>query len=223
MIGYFINAGITWTSKGELICSPSYLISIDFKNQKQNNSLLLFVLVEILTVILLMLTYHQYGFSIRGWITTLLLCLLVIASFIDMNSMVIPDALNAFIGITGIIFIIMRWTIPLLQGFWGLLIGGGSFWIIAKLSLLVLKKEGMGGGDIKLAAVCGLYLGAEKMFFALIVTSYLAAVILLLLLILKKLNKDQYLPFGPYLAAGIAFSALFYEDFMRMYWRLILG
>ena len=239
--GCLINVVIALISKRELIASPSSVPSFPCNKSKRwkkikqwillfindikhlHFNVWLFVFVDLITLIIFALVYRLYGFSIQGCIAILLLCLLIIVAFVDFNTMVIPDYLSFMIGISGIIFILMGWTVTLWQGLLGLVIGGGSLWLLSKLSWLIFKKEGMGGGDIKLMAACGLYLGAGKTFFALVVTSYVALIILVGLLMFKKLKKNQYLPFGPFLTLGIAVTVLFYEDFMRLYWKLILG
>jgi prepilin signal peptidase PulO-like enzyme (type II secretory pathway) len=76
-----------------------------------------------------------------------------------------------------------------------------------------LKKEGMGGGDIKLSAACGLYLGTIKTIYALMLAVYSACLVLLVMLALKKIKKDQCVPFGPFLSTGVIAVALYYEYF----------
>jgi leader peptidase (prepilin peptidase)/N-methyltransferase len=148
---------------------------------------------------------------------------LVTASFIDLEHRIIPNSINFFIGITGIFFMLMGWTVSLTDGLLGFITGGGVLLVIGLLSLWILKKEGMGGGDIKLAAVCGLYLGLEKTIYHFFIASYLALIIILVLFAARKLKKGQYLPFGPFLSAGAIIVILFYEDMLYYYYRLVLG
>jgi leader peptidase (prepilin peptidase)/N-methyltransferase len=148
---------------------------------------------------------------------------LVTASLIDLEHRIIPNSINFFIGITGIFFMLMGWTVSLKDGLLGFIAGGGVLLGIGLLSLWILKKEGMGGGDIKLAAVCGLYLGLEKTICHFFIASYLALIIILVLFSTRRLKKGQYLPFGPFLSAGAIIVILFYEDILYYYYRLVLG
>jgi prepilin signal peptidase PulO-like enzyme (type II secretory pathway) len=105
----------------------------------------------------------------------------------------------------------------------GFAAGGGVLLVIGLLSIWILKKEGMGGGDIKLAAACGLYMGLERTVVSFFITSYLAFIIVMILFAAGKLKKGQYLPFGPFLSAGAIIATIYYEDIIHYYYRLVLG
>lgn len=241
VIGVYINVCIAQIPRGESdVIPPSHFLKrnqsftlIDSipviqyihpksKWRKENPKMLpRYPFVELLTGILLVLTYHQYGFTVQGVVIAFFVCLLVIITFIDLDHMIIPNSLNGIIGITGLLFMLLGWTVSIKQGVWGFVIGGGVLLLLGYLSLWILKKEGMGGGDIKLVAVSGFYLGVDRMIMALILTGYIAGIVLAILLIMKKLNRNQYIPFGPFLSAGMLVSILFYENIMEFYWRLI--
>jgi leader peptidase (prepilin peptidase)/N-methyltransferase len=240
-IGYLITACIDQISKGEFIllpplgtshcmnfsCIPQYVPILHCfyrKNgteQEQRTVIKRDLSTELLVCVLSVLVYRQYGFSLCAIPVILLVYSLIAISIIDMDSLIIPDIINAMLGAAGILFLLLGWTVSLLQGILGLLIGGGSLLLLGYLSLWILKKEGMGGGDIKLMAVCGLYLGVQKTFLALLFTGYMAGIVLIILILFKKLKKNQYIPFGPFLSGGIIVTLLFYEDFMQLYWRLL--
>lgn len=107
-------------------------------------------------------------------------------------------------------------TVTIKQSLLGFVIGGGILLSLGLFASVILKKEGMGGGDIKLAAACGLYLGIEKMIAAFIITAYIAGFILLVLLVAKKIKKDQYIPFAPFLSAGVITVILFFDKFIKV-------
>jgi len=179
-------------------------------------------LVEALTALLFLLIYHQYGLTFKGGAYLVLVCAVITASFIDLDHMIIPNSLNLFIGITGGIFILTGWTVTWKQGILGLCIGGGSLLLLGLLAVWLLKKEGMGGGDIKLAAACGLYLGMDKIILSLLLTTYLAGLIMLVLLALRKLKKGQYVPFGPFISSGVIIITLFYNEIINIYNKITL-
>ena len=193
---------------------------LDFSQGKRKMRYLIVVaLVSIITWLL----YQRYGASMKGLIYMLLSACLVTASFIDLDYRIIPDSINLFLSIIGTVFLIMGWTVSFMDGLFGFLTGGGVLLGIGLLSVWLLKKEGMGGGDIKLAAVCGLYLGVGKLIGSFFVTSYLALFIILVLLATGKLKRGQYIPFGPYLSAGVIITLLFYEDIIYYYYHLVCG
>jgi leader peptidase (prepilin peptidase)/N-methyltransferase len=156
--------------------------------------------------------YSRYGFSFDGVAAAILVCLLVIASFIDLNLMLIPNLINLMIAITGIFYMLFGQGVTLKDSILGFILGGGILFLMGVLSNWILKKEGMGGGDIKLAAACGIYLGATKTVVALMLTVYTAGFILIIMLVMKKLRKDQCVPFGPFLSVGVIAVLLFYEQ-----------
>ncbi len=178
-------------------------------------------LVEILVSVLFLLVYHQYGLTLNGLAYMVLVCAVITASFIDLDHMIIPNSVNLFIGITGVIFMLMGWTVTWKQSFFGFCAGGGILLFLGLAAIWVFKKEGMGGGDIKLAAACGLYLGMNKMLLSLFLTTYLTAFIMLILLAVRKLKRGQYVPFGPFLSSGIIIITLFYNEIIILYDRII--
>ena len=192
-------------------------------NVPREKQRLRYLVVVALLSIIIGLLYQRYEVSPEGLIYMILSTGLVTASFIDLEHRIIPDSINFFLGFTGIFYIFMGFTVSKMDGLLGFFAGGGVLLAIGLLSLWVLKKEGMGGGDIKLAAVCGLYLGAEKTICSFFVTSYLALVIILVLFIAGKLKKGQYIPFGPFLSAGVIIVLLYYEDIIYYFYRLVLG
>ncbi len=116
-------------------------------------------LVEGVTGLATVLIGWKFGLSWAFLQALLLVSALLIVSFIDLSHQIIPDWITyPGIGI-GLIF---SWLTGL-PGWWssliGLLVGGGLLWLLAVGYELLAKKEGMGGGDIKLLAMIGAFLG----------------------------------------------------------------
>ncbi|HZK35160.1 MAG TPA: A24 family peptidase, partial [Bacillota bacterium] len=142
--------------------------------------------------------------------------LLIIITFIDLDHMIIPDE----IVITGIIiaFIVQITGIPsigLLDAIIGLLVGGGSFLTIALLSKLILKKDGIGGGDIKLMAMIGALLGWKLTVLTIFLSAYIAGILGGGMLILKIKKKGEYLPYGPFIAIAAVVSIYWGMDILN--------
>jgi leader peptidase (prepilin peptidase)/N-methyltransferase len=102
----------------------------------------------------------------------------------------------------------------------GLLIGGGVLFVIALVYEFISKREGMGGGDIKLLAMIGGFLGWKSLMFVLLFSSFSGAIVGITAMIIKRQDMKYAVPFGPFLSAA-AVAYLFWGDaFMRL---LIIG
>ena len=101
----------------------------------------------------------------------------------------------------------------LLDSFLGILIGGGTLLSVTLLGNFLLKKDSMGGGDIKLIAMIGAFLGWESAIFAFLFSPFPALPVGLYMRIVKK---RETIPFGPYIAMmGAIF--FFYGDSIWSY------
>ncbi len=142
-----------------------------------------------------------------------MVCLLVIVAFVDLNSMIIPNRMNLIIAATGILSLLSGWNTTFVDGMLGGITGGGILLLMGFLSAWLLHKEGMGGGDIKFMAACGIYLGTVKVLCALMISVYIAGILLIVMLVLKKLKRNQLVPFGPFLSAGTILVILYFDRF----------
>ena len=132
---------------------------------------------------------------------------LVSASFIDWDQMIIPDSLSLSGICIGLLGAFLNPERLFSSALIGVLIGGGSLLLIAYLYSILRKKEGMGGGDIKMMAWIGSVLGWESLFFVLLSSCFFGSLFGFIIMLHgnKKLLQTAF-PFGPYLAA----SALLY-------------
>jgi leader peptidase (prepilin peptidase)/N-methyltransferase len=145
---------------------------------------------------------------------------LIVITFIDLDHQIIPDIITLPgipIFFLAAIFLIK---IPWLEALLGLLIGGGVLFTIALVYELISKREGMGGGDIKLLAMIGGFLGWKSLMFILLFSSFSGAIVGITAMIIKKQDMKYAVPFGPFLSAA-AVAYLFWGDsFMRL---LVIG
>ena len=145
---------------------------------------------------------------------------LIVVTFIDIDYQIIPDR----ISLPGIVIgLAVSYWMP--QGFVnsliGFLVGGGLFWLVAEVSLRFFHQEGMGGGDIKLIAMIGAFLGWHLTLLTIFLASLSGAVIGLSLMALKGFGRKTPIPFGPFLALG-AVSAMFWGTEI-VDWYVTLG
>ena len=146
---------------------------------------------------------------------------LVTITFIDLEHQIIPDVIT----LPGIVLgFILSFFIPQLGWFnslIGIVGGGGSLLLIAWLYQAVAKKDGMGGGDVKLLAMMGAFLGWKAILFIVFVASLLGSVIGVTLMVIRKKDSTLAIPFGPFLAS----AAVLYIFYGRriIHWYLTLG
>ena len=155
---------------------------------------------------------------------TVLMCvvtsLLLALSIIDLRCFEIPLTINYAIGGCGILMTLMD-----MDHIWshviGLVIVSGFLDLVGLFSEKVLKKEGMGGGDIKLMAVAGLFLGGKLVVLAFFLGCVLGSVIHIIRMAVTK--EKSMLAFGPYLSLGIFISMIWGDSLIQWYLNYIMG
>lgn len=168
-------------------------------------------IVELLMAVLFTSIYLKFGFQ---WYLLELIILtfgLVVISFIDLDHMIIPDILSLGGIVVGLLGGLLNPDRQLLEAFLGMLFGGGFFWLTAYLYCIFKKKEGLGGGDIKLLAWIGAVLGWKAIPFIILVSSFVGLFFGILTLLLAKKKLNQAIPFGPYIVVA-TFLYLFYGN-----------
>jgi leader peptidase (prepilin peptidase) / N-methyltransferase len=173
-------------------------------------------LVEFITALLSLILFIKFGLTWEFLIYFIFTAVLIVITFIDIDYQIIPDVLT-LPGIP-IFFLLAVFVVkvPWLDALIGLLIGGGVLFAIAFVYELLTKREGMGGGDIKLLALIGGFLGWKSLIFVLLVSSLLGAIVGITAMIIKKQDTKYAVPFGPFLSAA-AVAYLFWGDlFMRL-------
>ncbi|MBI5787669.1 MAG: prepilin peptidase [Candidatus Schekmanbacteria bacterium] len=175
-------------------------------------------LVELLTGLLFMLTVLRFGFSLSVPVYATLQAILIVAIFVDAAHMIIPDKIT----IPGIIIGFLASFLPRHPVSWqnsllGILVAGGFLYLVAVLSVVILKKEGMGGGDIKLAAAIGAFLGWQRSFLAVMLGAFLGSVVGIALILIRRKGRKEYIPFGPFLACGAIISLYWGNELIDWY------
>ncbi len=172
--------------------------------------------VELPTGGLFALLFWRYGISIDFIKYATLSCVLVSAAFIDIDHRIIPDKLNLFGLIAGIIFLFISNSITIKSSLLGFLVGGGFLFIVALIS-----RGAMGGGDIKLFAVIGLFLGLEKTLLALFLTFLLGGIVGIVLIATGIKSRKDYIPFGPFISTGAFIAILWYNNLIMYYLNIL--
>lgn len=138
--------------------------------------------------------------------SSLLLCI----AFIDLETMYIHDILVALLLIPIAMAALSGYSASLWSRLFGLGIGGGGFALVYLAAKLLLKKEGMGFGDVLLMAAVGAFLGWKATLFAILVGSLCGCLVLLPMRFAQK-DAQREFPFAPFLVVG-ALAAIFFAE-----------
>ena len=181
--------------------------------------------VEFLTGILFILVYNVHSISLETVYYLILVSLLVIITFIDIDHYIIPDGIIIFGLVTALILNILGIGIPIKESLIGSIICGGGMLILIHLIELVVKKEVMGGGDIKLFAMIGLFLGIKGGILTIILSVYIGAIYGVGIIIYSKLNNKEYnsmIPYGPFISVGAIIVLLYGNNILNWYSNLFI-
>lgn len=166
--------------------------------------------IEALNGGLYLLVFWRYGLSIESLLYCLLFSALIVLSVIDFRTYEIPLGINIFILTLGLVRVVTDLSNWLSYGI-------GLFSVSALLFLiyLVTKGQGIGGGDVKLMAATGLLLGWKLNLLGFLLGCILGSMIHICRM--KLSGEGHVLAMGPYLAMGIAISAMWGEQMITWY------
>ncbi len=171
-----------------------------------------YALVELLTATLFGVLAWRFGLTAELVSALMLTSIFIVIFFIDLDHSIIPDELVIAGFITAAAYLAWGWTTgalpfnPLDHGF-GFLIGGGLYLLLA-----VITKGGMGGGDIKLMAMLGFWLGSSGVLWIILLSSNIGAIVSLILMALKIKGRKDYIPFGPFIVIAAMLVMLFHDN-----------
>lgn len=141
--------------------------------------------------------------------TVLVMEALILLSLVDIKFALIPDSAHIIILAASLLMMLLPESTSWSNRLLGVLIGGGFFWILNLLG-------GMGGGDVKLMAAAGFWLGYPRIIIAMFIGIFCAAVVGVALIISKKKTRKDPIAFGPYLAFGIMMTTLFLREIIEL-------
>lgn len=150
------------------------------------------------------------------------LLLMLPVAVIDIKHYIIPDGFTLPFIVSGLLFSFLPGEITPFQSIAGILLGGGSLYLIGWIGSAILKKgDAMGFGDVKLMAAAGAIFGAKFSLMSIIFGAFFGSVIGLTLIALKKLDPDHHIPFGPFLGAGLWLSVIAGDLILKMYYTCL--
>lgn len=214
--------GIAWHDNIPLL---SILILRGKCRHCQGSISLRYPLVELLTAVTFLCFYKVFGPTVSFAFYGYFACSLIIVTFVDFEHQMIPDEVSiagTFVGL------VMSFLFPVLQGEFdkrlaladsalGMLFGVGLIYMVAVVGQFIFKRESMGGGDLKLLAMIGAFLGYPYTVLTFFIAPLIAAPVGL---VLKIVKKAEIIPFGPYLSVAAIISLFWGRDLLAKFFGL---
>jgi leader peptidase (prepilin peptidase)/N-methyltransferase len=170
-------------------------------------------LVELLTALIALALHGRFGFSLEFLVAFYFACTLLAIAYIDLDHQIIPDVLSLpGVGVGLVAAPLLHpgtWLDAIQAAVLGALLGGGILFAVAWTYERSTGREGMGGGDIKLLAMVGAFLGWQGVLLTLLLGSLVGSVIGVSIMVARGADAKLAIPFGPFLSIG-AFVALFW-------------
>ncbi len=181
-------------------------------------------LIELLTAGLSFAVANHFGFSYFSVALLFFTFVLIAATFIDFDTLLLPDQLTLPLMWAGIALSLFEISpVSLTDSVIGAMAGYLCLWSVYYLFKLLTGKEGMGFGDFKLLAALGAWLGWQSLPIIILMSSLVGVVFGVIQLRLRKKGIEQAFPFGPYLAIAGWVTLLFGKDITSWYFSHFLG
>ena len=225
MIGSFLNVCIYRIPRDESLVFPGSRCTVCKKHIEwyDNIPLLSYVLlrgkcrsckagispryffVELISALCFLILFINFNFSYMFWIYSSLVFSLIVVTFIDLEFQIIPDRISLVGIFLGIILSIIfpglqsafTWQRAFFNSILGALTGGGIIYLTGVLGQLAFKKESMGGGDVKLMAMLGAFLGWKTAVLIFFLAPFFGAPVGIYM---KFVKKEDIIPYGPYIS-----------------------
>lgn len=181
-----------------------------------------YLIVEMLAALLALLLFRKFGLSPAFVLSFLFTGALIVITFIDLDLQMIPDVITLpgipFFSLASVFFM----NLSFLDVSLGILLGGGVLYAVAFGYERLTGREGMGGGDIKLLAMLGAFLGVKSLIFILLVSSLVGALVGIVLILAKGKDMKYAVPFGPFLSLA-AVAYIFFGDYLTWLFLSLYG
>jgi leader peptidase (prepilin peptidase)/N-methyltransferase len=179
-------------------------------------------LVELILGLLSLALFIRYGLSYQYVFFFLFTASLVVISFIDLQHQIIPDVLSLPGVVVGFGVSFLPGQVSWVDSLIGIVAGGGFLFLVAVVFERLTGKEGMGGGDVKLLAMLGAWMGWRSLPFVVLVSSLAGVFIGGGSLLLAGKGYRIRIPFGPFLSLGALVIFFFGPELTRWYFGFFL-
>lgn len=163
-----------------------------------------YFIVELITGFFYLWIWFYFGFTAQAFVCAVLFSLLLIATVVDLEHQIIPDEVSLGGLAAGVLLSTLMpsihgetiWWRSLLHSLAGALMGGAIIYATGVVGSFIFRKEAMGGGDVKLLAMLGAFLGWKKVILAFFLAPVLALPLGLFLLV----KRVRVIAYGPFLS-----------------------
>lgn len=177
--------------------------------------------VELVTAALFVVHYAVFGWTPLLAVRCLFAAAMVALFVIDLEHRLLPDAITLpgiLAGLLASVFLPPGFPAAAI----GMLAGGGVLWLIGELYYRYSGEEGMGGGDVKMLAMIGAFLGWQGVLVTLLVASLLGSVIGTALMLARGGDRRLAIPFGPFLSLGALITLLWGDRIVAWYMNTLV-
>ncbi len=175
-------------------------------------------LVEAAGVVLAVISVHRYGFTINAAFVYAFLMALLAITLIDWDFRIIPDCLSIPFILVGLGWSFVNPDLTIARSALGALAGGAGLYAVGALYRVARHAEGMGGGDVKLMAMIGAFVGI-KLIIPVILIASIAGTLYGLALLKRGKGVKTAVAFGSFLAPAAAVCLFYGERFLSWYFR----
>ncbi|MDO9450030.1 MAG: A24 family peptidase [Rugosibacter sp.] len=179
-------------------------------------------LVELTTAALFIFAAMHFGLTAAGWGAMIFIAALISLTCIDYDTQLLPDNITLPLLWIGLLFNLFGTYTDLKSAVIGAIAGYLSLWSVYWLFKLVTGKEGMGYGDFKLLAALGAWLGWQMLPITILLSSLVGAIVGISLIVVSKHDRQEPIPFGPYLAAAGVVALIWGKSLTQAYLGMML-
>jgi leader peptidase (prepilin peptidase)/N-methyltransferase len=237
LVGSFLNVCIYRVPKGESIITPgshcphcnspihfydniplvSYLLLQGKCRHCKGPISFQYPFVEGMTALCSFLLFIKFGPSWSYLFYFAFVSGLIVITVIDLHYQIIPDVISLpGIGI-GLLASLILPEMTFFNSLVGMLLGGGSLFLVATLYQWLFKREGMGGGDVKLLAMIGAFLGWKSVILTILLSSLIGSITGMIVMVARGKDFKYAIPFGPFLSLGAVISFVYGEKIITWY------
>lgn len=171
--------------------------------------------------ILTIALFQRFSFTIDLFYYFIFVAAVLVIIVIDTYHQIIPDVISLPGIILGFAGSFIVTTITWQQSVLGIFAGGGFLYLLAFGYFLLTKREGMGGGDIKLLAMIGAFLGWQSLLYVIFASSFLGSIVGIAAMVKQKKGGQTRIPYGPFLSVAALSWLIFHQTILNL-WQLYL-
>lgn len=173
-------------------------------------------IVEVLTALVFLAHFALFGWTALLVVRLLFACALIVLFAIDLEHHILPNVITLSGLAAGLVFSLV-FPPGIVDALLGALLGGGVLWLIGEAYYRFSGQDGMGGGDVKMLAMVGAFLGWKLVLVTLVLSSIGGSLVGLIVILLRRGGLKHALPYGTFLALAALTASLVGERIVEWY------